>query len=139
MVAQSVLRSQSFDERSVVVRTLRNSWFVFSLTGWAEHRKLPSLYFRFKRNLIKMCHELESMKTIVDLGMSQTADAFSAKLLDVERRHHGAKDHCASHRAFVQIFLARQVSHKTTRKRVAGASWIKHRFERVSGNREVAV
>ena len=88
VIVHSVLGRQSIDERRVVVRTLGDTWFVFSLAGWAEHMKLPSLNFRFKRNLVKVRHLFEGMKTIVDLSVRETPDTVSAKLLDIKRSHH---------------------------------------------------
>src|SRR5215813_4088082 len=86
-----------------------------------------------------MCHSFEGMKTIVDLSVRQTPDSLSAKLLHIKRGHHRSKNHCASHRAFIDLFLARQVAHETTRERVAGAGGIKHRLERIRRNREITV
>jgi hypothetical protein len=39
VVVKGIVGSQSFDERRVVVRTLRDPRLVFSLTSWAEHMK----------------------------------------------------------------------------------------------------
>src|SRR5689334_24033025 len=86
-----------------------------------------------------MCHLFEGVKTIVDLGVRQTPDSLRAKLLHIKRGHHRSKNHCASHRALVDLFLAREVAHETTRERVARASRIKHRLERVRGDREITV
>src|ERR1041384_2615913 len=106
----AIFRSQSLDQRRVVVRTLGNTRFVLSLTNRTEHRKLSSLNFRFKRNLVKVCHALESVKTIVNLRMCETLDAFSAKLLHIKRSHHRTKDHRSSHPALVEFVLARDIA-----------------------------
>src|ERR1044072_4876654 len=107
-VVTAIVRSQLLDQRRVVVRAVRDALFVLSLTNGAEHKKLSSLNFHFKRYLIKMCHPFEGMKTIVDLGMCETSDALGAKLLYIERSHHGAKDHRSPHRALVELVLARE-------------------------------
>src|SRR6185295_3664060 len=103
VVVNSIVRSQPVDERCVVVRTLRDPRLVFSLTSWAEHMKLPSLNFRFKRNLVEVRHAFEGMKTIVNFCVRKTFDSFSAKLLHVERCHHRSEDHRSPHRAFVEL------------------------------------
>src|SRR6185369_9034633 len=82
--------------------------------------------FHFKRYLIKMCHLFEGVKTIVDLSVRQTPDPLSAKLLHIKRGHHRSKNHRASHRALVDLLLAREVTHEATRKRVAGTGRIEH-------------
>src|ERR1044072_1996977 len=86
-----------------------------------------------------MCHSFEGMKTIVDLKVRQTPDSLSAKLLHIKRGHHRSKDHCASHRALVDLFLAREVTHEATPARVARTRRIKYWRERVRGNREITV
>src|SRR6185295_18323767 len=103
------------------------------------HRVQVENSFDFKRYLIKMCHSFEGMETIVDLSVRQTPHSLSAKLLHIKRGHHRSKNHCASHRALVNLFLAREVAHETTCERVAGARRIKHRLERVRRNREITV
>src|SRR5215217_1355798 len=87
-VAAGIVRSQLLDQRRVVVTAVRDTRFVFSLTSWAEHKKLSSLNFHFKRNLVKMCHAFEVMKTIVNLRMRKTLDALGAKLLYIKRSQH---------------------------------------------------
>ncbi len=84
-----------------------------------------------------MRHLLERSEALVDFVMSQPAHALGAKLFHVERRHHRSENHRAPHRRFIQFFLAREITHKTARKRVAGAGWIEDRLERVGWNREI--
>ena len=86
-----------------------------------------------------MCHSFEGPKTIVDFSVRKPPDSLSAKLLYIKRGHHRSKNHRASHRAFVDLFLARQVAHETARKRVPRAGGIKHRLQRIRGNREITV
>src|SRR6185369_2499764 len=130
---------QLLDEVRVIVRTLRDTGFVFSFANWTDHNELPLTDSRFKRYLIKMCHPFEGTKTIVDLSVRETPDSLSAKLLHIKRSHHGSKNHRSSHCALVELFLAREVTHKSTGKGVAGAGRIKHRLQRISGNREITV
>src|SRR5688572_20703726 len=86
-----------------------------------------------------MRHALERAKTIVDLVVRQPPHSFGAKLFDVERRHHRTKDHRTTHRIFVQLFLARQVTHETAGKRITRSSRIENRFKWISGDGEIAV
>src|SRR5437867_9139146 len=92
-----------------------------------------------KRYLFEMRHLLERSEALVDFVMSQPAHALGAKLLDVERRHHRAENHRASHSRFIQFFLACEITHKTARKRVAGASRIEDRLEGERWNREIVL
>src|ERR1051325_6918254 len=138
-VVNCVVGRQSIDKRRIIVGTHGDPRFVFSLTSWAEHKKLPSLNFHFKRNLVKVRHAFESSKTIVNLRVRESFDSLRAKLFHIKRSHHRPEDHGSSHRAFVQLLLAGEVTHKTSGKRVACASRIKHCFERISRNREIAV
>src|SRR6185295_15969213 len=94
----AIVRSQSLNQRRVVVRALGDTRFVLSLTNRTEHKKLSSLNFRFKRNLVKVRHAFESMKTIVNLRVCETPDALRAKLFHIKRSHHRTKDHRSSHR-----------------------------------------
>src|SRR5215208_5505930 len=90
-------------------------------------------------NLFKMRHPFETVKTVVNLGMRQAFDSLGAKLLHIKRRHHRTKNHCSSHRAFIQRVLARQVTHETSGKRITGASRIKNRLEWIRRNRKITV
>src|SRR6185503_14333637 len=107
-------RGYFIDQRRVVGGALRDAGFVFTLANRTDHKHSLLTEFRFKRYLIKMCHSFEGVKTIVDLSVRQPPYSLSAKLLHIKRGHHRSKNHCASHRALVNLFLARQVPHETT-------------------------
>src|SRR5688572_161771 len=88
-IVKRVLRSQTLDQRCVVIRTLSNTGFVLGFADSAEHVDLPVLYLPcLKRYFVKVRHALERAETIIDLRVRQTAHSFGAKLFDVERRHH---------------------------------------------------
>src|ERR1051325_461654 len=87
-VVNCVVSRQSLYERRVVVGAHGDPRLVFSLTSWAEHKKLPSLNFHFKRYLVKVRHVFESSKTIVNLCVREPFDSLRAKLFHIKRSHH---------------------------------------------------
>src|SRR5215217_5577733 len=84
------------------------------------------LSFTRKRNLIKVGHAFESTKTVINFGVRQPLHSLRAKLLHIKRSHYGSKNHCAPHRTLIERFLARQITHEASGKRVARARRIEH-------------
>src|SRR5260370_36185969 len=84
-----------------------------------------------------MSKALEIAKALVDFVVSQTLHAFSAELLNVERRHDRTENHRPSQRRLIQLFLTGKISHQASGKSITCARWIENRLERVGRDREV--
>src|SRR5215210_1407296 len=100
----------------------------YSASQVGQNMSMLPCSFSRKRDLVKVGHAFKSPKTIVDLCVRKTPDALRPKLLYIKRSHHGSKNHRASHRTLIEHFLAREITHETSRKRVAGAGWVKYRL-----------
>ena len=86
-----------------------------------------------------MRHRLERLEPLVDLWVIESIDAFRAKFLDVERRHHRTVNHRPPHRFRSDLILRSEIAHEPAGERIARTGRVKDAFERIRRHNEVAV